>query len=240
MKILPAIDLKDGKVVRLLKGDFDTTHQVAEDPLAVARVFRESGAQEAHIVDLDGALDGVRKNAELVRRLAQQGGLGLELGGGIRTLADLETVFSLGVARAVIGSAAVTDRAFVREAVLRYGAKISVGIDAKDGKVRTHGWTVDAGIDALAFAQEMEALGVQNIIYTDIETDGTLAGPPLAGLKRLRDALHCTITASGGVKDLADVLALRALGVDAAIVGKAFYAGTIDLREAVARCSQNA
>ena len=240
MKILPAIDLKDGKVVRLHKGDFGTTHQVADDPLAVAREFCACGATQAHIVDLDGALDGVRKNAAIVRRLAEAGGLALELGGGIRSMEDLETVFRLGVARAVIGSAAVTDRDFVRRAIERYGERIAVGIDARDGRVRTHGWTVDAGIDALDFAREMETLGVCNIIYTDIETDGTLAGPPLTALRQLRAALRCAITASGGVKDLDDVRALQAAGVDAVIIGKAFYAGTIDLREAVSQCSQNA
>lgn len=177
MIILPAIDLKDGKCVRLLKGDFSTVHQVSEDPLQTAAEFRAAGATFIHMVDLDGARDGVRKNGDIVRAVCEQSGLRVELGGGIRNMADLEAVFDLGVYRAVIGSAAVTDPEFVAEAAKRYGDRIAVGIDTLDGKVKTAGWIEDSGLDYLEFAKRMEALGVQNIIFTDIATDGPCPVP---------------------------------------------------------------
>lgn len=233
MKLLPAIDLKDGKVVRLYRGSFDTVHQVAEDPLTTARAFYDAGARYIHMVDLDGAKDGVRKNADIVRAVAQQSGLKVELGGGIRSMADLEAVFDLGVYRAVIGSAAVSDPAFVQKAVAAYGARIAVGIDTQNGTVKTAGWVEDSGLDYLDFARSMEAMGVQTIIFTDIDTDGTLQGPAFARLEALQKAVSCRIIASGGVSDHKDIRALAAMGLYGAIIGKAYYAGTIDLAQAV-------
>ncbi|MDD3165460.1 MAG: 1-(5-phosphoribosyl)-5-[(5-phosphoribosylamino)methylideneamino]imidazole-4-carboxamide isomerase [Oscillospiraceae bacterium] len=233
MIVLPAIDLKDGACVRLRRGDFATTHQVAEDPIATANAFREAGAAWIHMVDLDGAKDGVRRNGEIVHAVAAQCGLQVELGGGIRTMADLEAVFALGAARAVIGSAAVTDPAFVAAAAKRYGEQIAVGVDAADGKVKTAGWVADSGLDYLEFAKNMEKLGVKWLIFTDIATDGMLSGPSLARLSALRSAVSCHVTASGGVANNQDIRALKAAGMDGAIVGKAYYAGTIDLAEAV-------
>ena len=233
MLIFPAIDLKDGQVVRLYRGDFATVHQVAEDPVSTARTFYEAGARYLHMVDLDGARDGVRKNAAIVRAVATVG-LRIELGGGIRSMADLEAVFALGVWRAVIGSAAVSSPDLVRAAVERYGpGRIAVGIDAKDGSVRTAGWVEDAGLDCLDFARQMEAAGVEHIIFTDIDTDGTLSGPAFSRLEALGQAVGCAITASGGVSSNADLRALRDLGLYAAIVGKAWYAGAVDLAQAV-------
>lgn len=233
MIIYPAIDLKDGKCVRLLKGDFSTVHQVAEDPVATAQAFRQSGAEWIHMVDLDGAKDGVRKNSEIVQTVCQQSGLKIELGGGIRSMADLEVVFRLGVSRCVIGSAAVSDPEFVKEAVEVYGDKIAVGIDALDGEVKTAGWEQDSGLNYLEFARSMEALGVQTIIFTDIATDGALSGPSMERLNALRQAVACRITASGGVSCNGDITALKAAGMDGAIIGKAYYAGTIDLPKAI-------
>jgi phosphoribosylformimino-5-aminoimidazole carboxamide ribotide isomerase len=233
MIILPAIDLKDGKCVRLLKGDFATVHQVAEDPLETAAQFRAAGAEFIHMVDLDGAKDGVRKNSAIVQAVCEKSGLKVELGGGIRSMKDLEAVFALGVYRAVIGSAAVTDPDFVEEAAKQYGDRIAVGIDTLDGKVKTAGWITDSGLDYLDFAQQMEAIGVQNIIFTDIATDGALSGPSLARLEALRKTVSCRITASGGVAVNQDIRDLKAIGMDGAIIGKAFYAGTIDLGQAV-------
>ncbi len=233
MILLPAIDLKDGKCVRLLKGDFATVHQVAEDPLETARAFREAGAQWIHMVDLDGAKDGVRKNSAIVEAVCRNSGLQVELGGGIRSMADLEAVFDLGVSRAVIGSAAVSDPEFVAEAVQRYGERIAVGIDALDGEVKTAGWIDGSGLDYLDFAKRMEALGVQWIIFTDIATDGALSGPNLQRLEALREAVSCCITASGGVSCNGDIRNLKAAAMDGAIIGKAYYAGTIDLGLAV-------
>ena len=233
MIILPAIDLKDGKCVRLFKGDFATVHQVAEDPLETAALFRKAGAKFIHMVDLDGAKDGVRKNGEIVRQVCEKNGLKVELGGGIRSMADLEAVFGLGVYRAVIGSAAVSHPEFVREAVSRYGERIAVGIDTLEGKVKTAGWVEDSGLDYLEFAAQMESLGVRNIIFTDIATDGALSGPSLDRLRALREAVSCRLTASGGIARNQDIRDLRDLGMDGAIIGKAFYAGAIDLGLAV-------
>ncbi len=233
MLIFPAIDLKDGKVVRLYQGSFDTVHQVAEDPVATAKAFLAAGARYLHMVDLDGAKDGQRKNSDIVRAVASVG-LRIELGGGIRTMADLKAVFDLGVWRAVIGSAAVSDPDFVATAIAQYGAeRIAVGIDTKDGLVRTSGWTENAGLDYIIFAKQMESIGVKYIIFTDIDTDGTLSGPAFGRLDALQKAVSCSITASGGVSCNQDICALRDRGLYAAIIGKAWYAGTIDLAQAV-------
>ena len=233
MIIIPAIDLKDGQVVRLKKGDFNTVHQVAEDPVDTARTFYKAGARYLHMVDLDGSKDGVRKNSELVRAVAKVG-LKIELGGGIRSMKDLEEVFALGVWRAVIGSAAVSNPEFVREAVEKFGSdRIAVGVDAKDGLVRTAGWVKEESINYLDFAKSMEALGVKNLIFTDIDTDGALTGPSFARLKFLLEQVSCSVTAAGGVSCNADLQALERMGVPAAIVGKAWYAGALDLEQAV-------
>lgn len=234
MLLFPAIDLKDGKVVRLYKGDFSTVHQVADDPVTTAKAFYDAGARYIHMVDLDGAKDGKRQNSEIVRAVADAG-LKIELGGGIRTIADIEAVFSMGVWRAVIGSAAVSHPELVEEAVKRWGGeRIAVGIDTKDGKVKTAGWIDDSGLDFIAFARQMEAIGVTQIIFTDIDTDGTLAGPAYERLSQLQKAVSCRITASGGVSCNEDIRKLKAMDLYAAIIGKAYYAGTIDLKEAVA------
>ena len=233
MIILPAIDLKDGAVVRLYKGSFDTVHQVASDPVTVARAFQEAGAQWMHMVDLDGARDGVRRNADLVRAVSDLG-LQVELGGGIRSMADLEAVFALGVTRAVIGSAAVSNPDLVAQAIAAYGAdRIAVGIDARDGKVKTSGWEVDSGLDYLEFAQSMENLGVKKMIFTDIETDGMLSGPSFGRLRELQQAVSCDLIASGGVSCNRDIVELEQMGLYGAIIGKAYYAGAIDLAQAV-------
>lgn len=233
MLIFPAIDLKDGKVVRLYQGSFDTVHQVAGDPVETAGKFRDAGAKYIHMVDLDGAKDGVRKNADIVRAVSEAG-LRIELGGGIRSMADAEEVFSLGVWRAVIGSAAVSDPDFVEAAVRKYGSeRIAVGIDAKDGLVRTAGWTKNAGLDYLTFAKQMESIGIKHIIFTDIDTDGTLSGPSFSRLEALQRTVHCSVTASGGVSSNEDIRALRDRGLYAAIIGKAWYAGAVDLAMAV-------
>ena len=234
MKILPAIDVKDCRCVRLYKGDFATVHQVADDPLEVARAFRAAGAEIMHVVDLDGAKSGERKNAEIVRELCEKSGLKVELGGGLRSMAELEAMDALGVWRMIIGSAAVTQPELVAEAVRRFGGeRIAVGIDALDGRVRTHGWVEDSGADAFDFAEKMAKLGVGTIIFTDISRDGTLSGPPIEALGRLCSMLDCGVVASGGVAGIDDIAAIKKAGAAGAIIGKAYYAGTIDLAEAV-------
>lgn len=234
MIVLPAIDLQDGKVVRLYKGDFDTVHPVAEDPQRTAAAFADAGARYLHMVDLDGARSGERKNGAIVRAVAERSGLRVELGGGMRSMADLEAADAMGVSRMVIGSAAVRDPAFVRAAVERYGARIAVGIDALDGIVKTAGWVESSGLDYLEFARSMEDIGVKVIIFTDIATDGMLTGPSFDRLAALQKAVSCDLVASGGVTELDDIKRLRDMGLYGAIIGKAYYAGAIDLAAAVA------
>ena len=233
MILLPAIDLKDGKAVRLLRGEFDTVHQVAADPLAVARDFWDAGARWVHMVDLDGARDGVRKNFPHIYEVIQTAGLKVELGGGIKTELDVVTVGESGAARLVIGSAAVSNPALVDYAVGLYGGKVAVGIDCLGGRVRTAGWEADSGLDGLTFARQMEEKGVKTLIFTDIATDGMLSGPSFARLEALREAVSCRIVASGGVSCNGDLQKLQAMGLYGAIIGKAYYAGTVDLAAAV-------
>lgn len=233
MIILPAIDLKDGKCVRLQKGAFDTAHQVADSAVETAAAFAAAGAEWVHMVDLDGARNGVRKNAAIVAGISERSGLKVELGGGMRSMTDLATADAAGVERMVIGSAAVSDPAFVKKAVEKYGPRIAVGIDCLDGKVRTAGWERDSGLDGIEFAKRMEQAGVKYVIYTDIAADGMLSGPSFDQLKKLSEAVSCSIVASGGVTTLDDVKRLRDMALYGAIIGKAYYAGTIDLARAV-------
>lgn len=233
MRVLPAIDLKDGQCVRLKKGDYDTAHKVAEDAVETAKSFLAAGAELIHMVDLDGAKDGSHANYDVVRRVLAETGAQVELGGGIRTMADVEAVLALGVSRVIIGSAAVKNPELVREAVAQYGDKIAVGIDALGGTVRTEGWLRDSGEDYIAFAKLMESYGVRTIIFTDIDKDGMLEGPNFEQLGRLRAAVSCGIVASGGVSTLSDIARLRDMGIDEAIAGKAVYTGALDLAAAI-------
>ena len=233
MILLPAIDLKDGKCVRLQKGAFDTAHQVADSAADTAAAFAAAGARWIHMVDLDGARDGKRKNAAIVAQVARTSGLKVELGGGIRSMADLEAVFSLGVARAVIGSAAVSDPELVEEAAARYGERIAVGVDTLDGIVRTAGWERSSGLNYLDFVRKMEEISVKTIVFTDIATDGMLSGPSYERLRELQKSYSGQIIASGGVSDNQDLRELASMGLYGAIIGKAYYAGTVDLDHAV-------
>ena len=234
MLIIPAIDLKDGRCVRLYKGDFNTAHEVAADPVAVAHSYREAGAELIHVVDLDGAREGQGRNDALVETIANAAlSARVELGGGLRHMADLEKADRLGVWRFVIGSAAVDDPEFVEAAVRRYGERVAVGVDAKDGLVRTRGWIEGTALKDVDFARTMETLGVTTLIYTDIDTDGMLQGPNLERLQTMRAAVRGKLVASGGVHSPADVRALRDAGIDGVIIGKALYEGRIDLREII-------
>lgn len=233
MRILPAIDLKDGQCVRLKKGDYGTAHKVAEDAVETAKGFLAAGAKLIHMVDLDGAKDGSHANYDVVRRVITETGAAVELGGGIRSMADIETVLALGVSRVIIGSAAVKNPPLVKAAAEKYGDQIAVGIDALSGTVRTEGWLNDSGEDYISFAKMMESYGVQTIIFTDIDKDGMLAGPNFDQLAALRQAVSCGIVASGGVSTIEDVKKLKALGIDEAIAGKAVYTGALDLAAAI-------
>lgn len=233
MILLPAIDMKGGQCVRLKKGDFATAHQVADSALETARRFADAGARWVHMVDLDGARDGIRQNFPFIREVIQTFGLRVELGGGIKTEADVDAVAAAGVARFVIGSAAVTKPELVSWALERYGDRLTVGIDCLESRVRTTGWEEDSGLDCLDFAVRMEALGVRTIIFTDISADGMLSGPSFDQLTALQKRVSCAIIASGGVTTLDDVKRLRDMGLYGAIIGKAYYAGTIDLAQAI-------
>lgn len=234
MILLPAIDLKDGRCVRLKKGDFGSVHQVADSALETAKRFGDAGARWVHMVDLDGARDGVRSNFPHIFEVVLQSGLRVELGGGLKSESDLITVLEAGVARAVIGSAAVSRPQVVEYALKKYGPdRVAVGIDCLNGRVRTAGWEEDAGLDFLQLAASVERMGVKTIIFTDISTDGMLAGPSFEPLSRLQAGVACDIIASGGVTTLDDVRRLRDMGLYGAIIGKAYYAGTIDLSQAI-------
>ncbi|MDR3296269.1 MAG: 1-(5-phosphoribosyl)-5-[(5-phosphoribosylamino)methylideneamino]imidazole-4-carboxamide isomerase [Clostridiales Family XIII bacterium] len=233
MVILPAIDIKDGICVRLTRGDFHTAEQVAADPLETALRFRGAGAEWIHMVDLDGALQGRRVNAEIFTRVAKKSGLKVELGGGIRDMDAAAHYLENGVSRVILGSAALQDPAFTQAAVRRFGARVAVGIDAVDGRVRTSGWLAEGDADYIELAGKMEAMGVQTLIFTDISKDGTLSGPNFGQLAALRRATGCDIIASGGVSTMDDVKKLKEMGLYGAILGKAAYKGTLVLRDAI-------
>ena len=211
MILLPAIDLLDGRCVRLRRGDFGTAHQVAADPLETARRFQKAGAAWIHLVDLDGA----------------------KTGGGIRDMDTIAFYLQNGVSRVILGSAALENPQLVQKAVEKYGDRIAVGIDAKDGMVSAQGWLSDTNVNYLALAQKMAAAGVSWIIFTDISKDGMMSGPALTPLARLRKHVSCGLVASGGIRSLEDLKALDSLSVEAAILGKALYTGAIDLAKAI-------
>lgn len=234
MILLPAIDMKDRRCVRLKKGEFSSVHQVANSALETAFAFGAAGAKWVHMVDLDGARDGVRLNFPAIYEVIQSSGLQVELGGGIKSEADLITVLEGGAARCVIGSSAVTNPSLVEYALAQYGPeRVAVGIDCLDGRVRTAGWEADGGMTGVELAVQMEKKGVKKIIFTDIATDGMLSGPSFGQLAELQKAVSCDIIASGGVTTLDDVRRLRDMGLYGAIIGKAYYAGTLDLAEAI-------
>lgn len=233
MIILPAIDIKDGNCVRLVKGDFATVHRVAEDPLETAMTFRASGAVWLHMVDLDGALQGERVNAAVFTEIAAETGLKVELGGGIRDMETVEYYLMRGVQRVILGSAALTNPQLVEDAVRNFGDRIAVGIDAKNRMVATRGWLDASEVDFVEMARRMEGKGVKYIIFTDISRDGTLSGPSIDQLSELKNAVGCKIIASGGIGQLSDIDLLTRAGLYGAICGKALYAGALSLSQAI-------
>ena len=238
MIILPAIDLKDGRCVRLFQGDYATAEQVAADPVATAKSFEADGARWMHVVDLDGAKARRPVNDATIFSIRDNTSLNIEVGGGIRDMEGVEYYLSRGVNRVILGSAALTDPAFVREAVKRFGKKIAVGIDARDGKVAAEGWTEQSEIDYMEMARRMEDIGVRYLIVTDIAKDGTMAGPNLVMLDKINRAVSCNVIASGGVSNLKDIVDLNNLGLYGAIAGKALYTKALDLRAAVSACQR--
>lgn len=233
MKIFPAIDLYDRKAVRLLRGDYAQMTVYSAHPLEVAQSFEAAGAKYIHMVDLAGARDGDLPNLPVVAEIARKTGLFVEIGGGIRDMAAAERYFACGVSRVILGTAAITDEAFLRAAVARYGEKIAVGADVKDGCVAIRGWREQAPCTLAEFLDRMQQTGVRTVICTDISRDGAMRGTNLPLYRQLCASYPLEIIASGGVSTLDDIRALKALGAAGAIIGKAYYTGAIDLAEAI-------
>ena len=233
MNIIPAIDLIGGKAVRLMKGDYNRVTVYHDHPEEVAKSFEQQGAQFLHIVDLDGAKDGNTANFETIRKIVQSTTLSVEVGGGIRSLETVKKYADLGVSRVIIGTAAVTDPQFLEEAMRQYPDHIAVGIDIKDGMVAIKGWLETSSVFCEDFFAEMQALGVRTVICTDVSKDGAMKGTNLSLYRILSRRFSVDIVASGGVSSLEDVKALREMGLYGAIVGKAYYTGAIDLKEAI-------
>lgn len=236
MIIFPAIDIMDGKPVRLLRGDFATAEQVAEDVLSTAKQFARVGCTWVHMVDLDGSLQKKPVNADPILQVVKHTPLKVEVGGGIRTMEDIAFYLDRGVDRVILGSVALKNPELAQQAVDAYGDKIAVGIDAKQGMVATEGWTEDSQMDFINLAKAMEKMGVATIIYTDIGRDGTLSGPDVQGLDRLNKAVGCNVIASGGVTTITDILVMKDKKMYGTICGKCIYKKTLDLREAVGIC----
>lgn len=236
MIIFPAIDIMDGTPVRLLRGDFDTAEQVAEDVLTTAKQFARVGCTWVHMVDLDGSLQKKPVNTDPILQVVEHTPLKVEVGGGIRTMEDIAFYLDRGVDRVILGSVALKNPELVQQAVDAYGDKIAVGIDAKQGMVATEGWTEDSQMDFIDLAKAMEKMGVATIIYTDIGRDGTLSGPDVQGLDRLNKAVSCNVIASGGVTTITDILVMKDKKMYGTICGKCIYKKTLDLREAVGIC----
>lgn len=233
MELYPAIDLYSGQAVRLYKGDYAQMTVYSAHPELVAKDFAAAGAKSIHLVDLEGAKTGKPENLTAIRKILDETDLFAEVGGGIRSLETVERYLSIGVGRVILGTAAVTDPAFLEAALAKYGEKIAVGVDLKDGFVAIKGWTEKSALTAAGFFSQMERLGVKTVICTDISRDGAMQGTNRGLYRELSQAYHLELIASGGVSSLEDVLALKAMGLHGAIIGKAYYIGAIDLKQAV-------
>ncbi|MBE7001728.1 MAG: 1-(5-phosphoribosyl)-5-[(5-phosphoribosylamino)methylideneamino]imidazole-4-carboxamide isomerase [Ruminococcaceae bacterium] len=233
MILYPAIDLYEGKAVRLFKGDYNQMTVYNENPLAVAQDFLRCGATHIHMVDLQGARDGTTPNLETVQKIKQQTGLFCEVGGGIRTMEVVDRYLRAGIDRVILGTAAVTDPDFLAAALAKYGEKIAVGIDIKDGRVAIKGWTETSDQNALSFCEKMQKIGVSTVICTDISRDGAMQGTNRELYKTLSEKFSLQIIASGGVSSLDDIRHLAVQNLHGAIIGKAYYSGSLDLAQAI-------
>ena len=233
MIVLPAIDLVDKKAVRLLKGDYDKMTVYSDNPIEIAKDFENKGAKYIHIVDLEGAKDGTTPNISVVSQIAKETDLFVEVGGGIRNMETVEKYIETGVSRVILGTSAVTDEEFLKKAVEKYGKKIAVGADIKDGFIAIKGWIEKSDVTVDEFFEKMQKMGIDNIICTDISKDGALKGTNRQLYKELSEKYSVKITASGGVSSIDDVKALREMDLYGAIIGKAYYIGAIDLKEAL-------
>lgn len=233
MIILPAIDLLGRKAVRLLKGDYNQVTVYSDSPLEVAEKFKSLGATHIHMVDLDGAKYGTAPNMDIVAEVAEKTGLFIEIGGGIRIMETVKKYIDAGISRVILGTAAICDEDFLKEAVKAYGEKIAVGADVKDGKIAVKGWLEQSDVTLDEFFLKMQDLGVKNIICTDISRDGAMRGTNLELYRELSEKYSLDITASGGVSSIEDVKRLREMNLYGAIIGKAYYTGAVDLEEAI-------
>ena len=233
MIILPAIDLYEKKAVRLYKGDYQAVTVYSEDPVSVAKDFEAQGASWVHMVDLEGARDGGTPNLPVVAGVAAETGLKVEIGGGIRDLATIERYLASGVSRVILGTAAIQDEALLRQAVGEFGTAIAVGADVKDGSIAIKGWLESSGVSLRDFLEKMQGIGIRTVICTDISRDGAMQGTNLALYRELSRTFRMDLIASGGVSTLEDVKALRDMELYGAIIGKAYYTGAIQLREAI-------
>ena len=233
MVIYPAIDLYGGKAVRLYKGDYAQMTVYNDDPTAVARDFTACGATHIHLVDLEGAKSGTSPNLATICKLKEATGLFCQTGGGIRTMEEVDRRLDAGIDRVILGTAAVTEKGFVEAAVAKHGEKIAVGIDIRDGFVAIRGWTEKTALEAFAFCKQMSDVGVKTLICTDISKDGAMQGANHQLYRQLKEQFSMEIIASGGVSSLEDVAKLAALDIHGAIIGKAYYTGAINLRQAI-------
>ena len=233
MNIIPAIDLIDGKAVRLQKGDYNKVTVYSEYPEKVAKYFYDCGARYLHVVDLDGAKSGKADNFEVIKKIVDALGLSVEVGGGIRNMEMVKTYVEAGVDRIILGTAALTDPEFLKEAVEKYGDKITVGVDIKDGMVAIKGWTEVSSVSCEDFCRQLEDLGVSSVICTDISKDGMMSGTNLELYKNLNRDFSINFVASGGVSTLEDIKSLKEMNLFGAILGKALYMGAIDLKDAI-------
>ena len=233
MKIFPAIDLYEGKAVRLLKGDYNAVTVYSENPLEIAKDFENSGATELHTVDLEGARDGGTPNIEIIKSFVENTKLNVEVGGGIRSMDTVKAYLDAGVSRVILGTAAVTDPEFLKSAVDTYGDKIAVGADIKDGKVAIKGWVEKSEYSTFEFFQMLQKIGVSTVICTDISKDGAMQGTNRELYKELSERFSVNIIASGGVSSLDDIKALNEMDLFGAIIGKAYYTGAIKINEAL-------
>ncbi len=236
MLIIPAIDIKDGKVVRLFQGKFDEVTEYGTDPLAMALHWQELGAQYLHVVDLDGAMLGERRNQAVIKKMARTLAIPVETGGGIRSREVVDDFLNAGIDRVVLGTKVVEDRGFLADVLKSWGDRVAVSLDCKDGLVAQRGWVETSTVRGTDMARELAAMGLKYIIYTDIARDGTLAGPNMVGLKGVLEAVDINIIASGGIKGLENIKALLALknkNLYGAITGRAVYEGTLDVKEAL-------
>lgn len=233
MIIFPAIDIYEGMAVRLFKGRYDDMTVYSDDPPSIGEDFAAAGAEHIHIVDLEGARSGSTPNLETVCRIKEKSGLFCEIGGGIRSMDVVDRYMDAGMDRVILGTAAVTDREFARKAVKKYGEKIAIGVDIKDGNVAIKGWETRSEEDAMGFCEEMENIGVRTVIVTDISKDGAMEGTNHSLYEELTERFDMQIVASGGVSSLDDVRRLAEQGLYGAIIGKAYYTGDIDLTEAI-------